>query len=77
MKLEDLVSHVKVVIWVNLLLDIVYLLAGMLLLKFSFKPNGVAALYKGFGWAVLVQGAGLFVLDSFFLANILIMTFST
>ncbi|MGL4419703.1 MAG: DUF6992 family protein [Gemmataceae bacterium] len=53
-------ATLRTILFINTGLDVVYMLIGAFLLT---RPRD---LYRGFGWAIISQGLGLFVLDGAF-----------
>lgn len=60
--------HIEKMLLLNVGLDMGYIMSGVLLLLFSNLTNNWLALWGGFGWAVLLQGVFMLLLDISFYA---------
>ena len=64
---RDIQRHVERMFLLNTLLDVGYVLVGLLLLKKGRTMPALAELWNGFGLAVVIQGSFLCLQDSVFL----------
>ncbi len=67
-------AHVKEMMILNLVLDVVYLLSAWYLIKRSRSSEEHQLMLHHFGRAVYVQGAGLLLLDGWFLTGLQVYT---
>jgi hypothetical protein len=66
--LPHVFSHIKSYMWLNVVADAMYGLAGLFLLS---RVGTHRAMLRGFGRAVLIQAVGLAILDVIFLAKVI------
>jgi hypothetical protein len=66
--LPHVFRHIRIYMWLNVAADLVYAFAGGFLLRRSGQHR---LMLRGFGKAILLQAAGLLVLDMVFLARVI------
>jgi hypothetical protein len=63
---KKITHHVLKVLFINILLDICYVIIGILLLSITEKDQLMQDLWMGFGISIIIQGSVLLGLDSYF-----------
>ncbi len=72
-RVEWTYRHVSGMMYINVLLDVVYLLCGAYLTGWGTRSPEHKVMLSAFGKAVYVQGGGLLLLDAYFLLSILLI----
>lgn len=63
---KKITHHVLKALFINILLDICYVIIGILLLSITEKDQLMQDLWMGFGISIIIQGSVLLGLDSYF-----------